>query len=324
MYSMISKILYLPILLLLLPLLVACGSDESGLQEGRFCMRPMRFEGEVLGYGLQTRAQSLNFPEGAMLYLQVGNVMTTAVYEYGTWRLRLPVDFSDEESGTCTAYYFEQANTGQEEVELVGGLSVTYMGTGDYHNDLDMFTLRVTLRPLLPRVHFRGTPGTRIVVTGLKVYRAFRASTHAFTETAVTATLDVQADGYTPYVYAELTSDRLLTLSDGTFTYSRTFDETVMQRGESGFIDVPTPASCAGWTTDAKPVTDFDTTTDDYDGDEDWNQPDKEPTTDIDAGSTDYDDDEDWNQPDKDPTTDIDAGSTDYDDDEDWNQPDNH
>ncbi len=319
---MTRKILHLLTLLLLLPWLLACSSDDGYPTSESFRTRPMRFEGELLGYGTETRAQGIRFPEGAMLYLELGNVKTTAVYENGTWMLRLPDDFSDEASGSCTAYYFEQAQTEQTEVGLSAS-SVVYKGTGSYHNGPDVLSVTATVRPLLPRLHFRGTPGTRIAVSGLKGYSAFSASSHAFTATSWSATVTVQSDGYTPYVYAELFSDRTLTLTDGTYTYSRSFGESVMRPGESGFIDIPTPASCEGWTTDAAPTTDVDATIDNYDGDDqDWNQPDKEPTTDITVGGSDYDEDEDYNQPDKDPTSDIDASTDGYEGDQDWNQPD--
>lgn len=321
------NILYIAAIRLLLLIAVAttlsaCSSDESYPSSESYRTRPMRFEAHLLGYGPETRAANLVFPEGAMLYLQLGNARTTAVYENGTWQLRLPDDLPDDASGLCTAYYFEQAQTEQAAVGL-NATSVVYKGTGSYTNGLDMLSVTATVRPLMPRVHFRGTPGTHITVSGLRGYSAFDATSHGFTSTAWNATLYVQADGFTPYVYAELAADRILTLSDGTYTYSRSFGESVMRPGESGFIDIPTPTSCDGWTTDAPPTPDLDAITDDYDGDDqDWNQPDKEPTSDIDASTDGYDSDQDWNQPDKEPTTDITVGSTEYDEDEDYNKPD--
>lgn len=314
----INKI-YSLLTFLLLPLLMACSGEIDEQPQWGAHTRRMVLDGVLQTYGPDTRASSITFPKGAVMYLQLGDIRTVATFDGSEWALTLPDGLADDASGTCTAYYFEQASTSFSSVSLTAS-SVVYKGTGSFSNSKESLTVSATVRPLLARVHFKGTVGTSISVSGLEYYSAFNTSSHTFTSNSGSLSLTVQSSGYTPYVYALLGSSRTLSVSDGTFTFTRSFATSVMRAGESGYLDIPTRSSHAGWTSDEQ--TDVTLNGNEYGGDSDWNQPDKEPTKDLDVSGTDFDGDSNWNQPDKEPTNEVDAGKEDYDGDSDWNQSD--
>lgn len=317
--SVIMNKKYTLLLLLLLPLLWACNNEAPILQGGSVRTRRMIFDGEVVGYTPATRAASVRVPQGAVMYLQLGSVTTTATYDGSEWTLALPDNLADKASGTCTAYYFESASVTGTQVSLFSSRP-QFKGTGTFSNSQEALTITTSLRPMSMRLHFRGTPGAQITVSGLEGNTSFDASSHELTSGALSTTLTVQSDGYTPYVHGQLSSSRTLKVSDGTYTYTRTFSSSVMREGESGYLDIPTPTSHEGWTSDEK--SDIDFSGGDYGNETDWNQPDKEPDTDVDFSGGDYGSETDWNQPDKEPETDVDFSGGDYDGENDWNQPD--
>lgn len=293
MKNKIFGILYLLFLLPLLPLLSGCSSEESDSQVQMQRMRRMVLDGAVVGYGSGTRAASLSFPKGAALYLQLNGYVTTAIYDGSTWMLAVPDGLDDNATGTCTAYYFEG---GEDEATKINFdfTSAIYSGTGSFSNSIDEFTLSVTVRPLMARLHFRGTAGTHISVTGLTCYDYFTKPTCSLTPASQTLEDVVQSNGYTKYVYVLLDSDRTLTLTDGTNTFTRTFDNNTICGGESGFLDIPTISSHNGWSMEA--TTNIDVNSGDYPTDDtDWNPTGEEKKEDGNFTGDEYGDDIDWN-----------------------------
>ena len=229
-------------------LLLAC-SDEGrdGLGGSKRVCR-MVFDGAIQGFDSSTRAGGVSLQQGAVMYLALDNQKTTATYDGSEWLVTVPDGLADGAKGSCTAYYIENpSTTSGTSVKLTSG-SVVFSGTGTYTNSTDAFTVSATLTPLTSRVRFRGESGTQVTVSGLQGYSSFDTSSYALAATTSALTLTVQSDGSTPYVYALPTSARTLAVSDGVYTYTRTLDAGVMQKGHSGYFDIPTPDNNDNWT----------------------------------------------------------------------------
>lgn len=270
-------------------LLLSCTNDEQST-DGMRTMR-MTLNGTIEGFDAGSRA-SVTFSSGDKIYLDLGGSRTVATYSGGQWTVTIPNTLADNASGNCTAYYFQNATQSGTALSLSPS-SVAYSATGTFSNTTSMLTVTATLRPLTSRIRFRGTAGTTITVEGLQSYTAFNTTDYSLSSSSDKQSLTVQSGGYTPYVYAQPTAARLLTLSDGIYTYTRTISSTVMQTGRSGYMDIPTSVSHSGWSSDGSE--NITVGGDGYDGDEDWNPEDKEPSSNITVGGDDYNGDDDWN-----------------------------
>lgn len=263
-----KRLLYL--MMLILPLLCSCSSEEETSRLSR--TRTMVFDGVICGFEPATRAAAvLTFNEGDVMYLELGGIKAKAEYSGGKWTIDVPESLSDGASGTCTAYYIEDGSLSGTSVSLSTS-SVIYKGTGTFSNTTTELRVSASVSPLTARVHFRGAVGTQITVTGMQIYSAFNTSTYVISSSTSAKSLTVQSDGYTPYVYALLSADRVLKIQNGAYTYSSTFGSSVMRVGSSGYIDIPTQASHDKWTTNDS--SNIDVSGSDYGNDEDWNQKD--------------------------------------------------
>ena len=228
-------------------LLFGCSSDSNIEEPIGMQTCKMVFAGTLQRFDSETRTTTVSFHSGDVMYLKLGNTITTATYNGYDWIVTIPEDFPDGSSGNCVAYFIENGNNTGANVSLTFS-SIVYTGTGSYSNTKDALVVNATVSPVTSRIRFRGTSGTQITVSGLQVLSSFDAHTFATQSSSAPIDLTVKSDGFTPYVYSTLSSDRKLSITYNMECYTSTLPSTAMQIGHSGFLDIPTSDSHDGWT----------------------------------------------------------------------------
>ena len=249
-------------------LLFGCSSDSNIEEPIGMQTCKMVFAGTLQRFDSETRTTTVSFHSGDVMYLKLGNTITTATYNGYDWIVTIPEDFPDGSSGNCVAYFIENGNNTGANVSLTFS-SIVYTGTGSYSNTKDALVVNATVSPVTSRIRFRGISGTQITVSGLQVLSSFDAHTFATQSSSAPIDLTVKSDGFTPYVYSTLSSDRKLSITYNMECYTSTLPSTAMQIGHSGFLDIPSSANHSGWNYEELP--NVDVSVDDYGDDENWN-----------------------------------------------------
>lgn len=162
-----------------------------------------------------------------------------------------------------------------ERSALYYSLSGTYLQVSS-----GSFGVKATLSPFMWRMRFSGTNGTTITLpasendiqycSGFLWLWSSPSELPDLSKGKRTVTLTVSG-GYTPYIYGRFDNygSNKITIQNGNATYTRTISDSNLQKGASGYFDIPTESnySSYGWTktADTSPVTGTDWTWD-YDG----------------------------------------------------------
>lgn len=211
-----------------------------------------------------TRAASDGWQDGDRIYLILedkdgGKVQAYIQYnasqhswgqvEYNGYKSKLVC----ETPRKVKAYYFDgQHNVTTTNITFTENTGIYYCYDGEYvyPEDGDL-CIYVTLSPMTGRIKFSGTPGYSAVISGIKTYLSFDRATGAFVESTTPKTLEVQSDGYTPYIYGSFASETppYFIISAGEKVLRTEFDisTTILGLRMSGYMKLPTAESHNGW-----------------------------------------------------------------------------
>jgi hypothetical protein len=203
-----------------------------------------------------TRSSS-GWEDGDKIYLTFevssGTAYGEAVYSDGSWVLSYYGNLTAGVSSNCTATYIE--NAGEESGSLVKltAQSGIYEDTnGKYLYSDGTLSVTADLSPKQGRVRFAGTDKTKLKLYGVTYYTSFYPSNGKYTQANGFISLQVSG-GYTPYVYGEFTDSeepRFNVIMDET-AYARLLPTSIFQKGQSGYMTIPTASSHNGWTNQA-------------------------------------------------------------------------
>lgn len=191
--------------------------------------------------------------EGDKIYLtfstESGNTYGDAIYTDGSWNVNYYGTLSEGSSSKCTAVYFDNATNEGSTVVLLD------QHTGIYEDSSALYaysdgTLSVTakLTPKVGRMRFAGSDKDSITVYGISHYTSYDASTCKFSTIDVAIKEGVTTD-YTQYVYGYFTDSiqpRLNIITDSS-GYNRLMPKNTYQKGESGYLTIPSDSSYLGW-----------------------------------------------------------------------------
>lgn len=264
-FSIIMRPIYQSVLLALALLLTACSSEIDELQPttGQHTSVLLmeggieRFDDSTPVNNVTTRAVVVPWNDGARLYVQFqtgkGLVSGTAVYnkKADSWSVTYNGTLTQGQTTKCEVYYFEtptattsSAVTLSPQTAVYADASATY-----FYND-GVVTLQAHLKSLTGRVRFRGEAGSSFTISGLQCYNGYIVTSNSLTRQTAPLALTVGTDGYTPYVYAlfadETTRQLSLTSNEGEFT--KVFPSTILAKGRSGYLNIPTMSFKQGWT----------------------------------------------------------------------------
>lgn len=186
----------------------------------------------------------------------------TAQYNGSEWTLTTESTVSPTTSAaTCTAGYVS-GGTLSGSAYTLAPTSAVYVGTGTYTSTSTDVYVNVTLQPRTSRIRFKGAAGTKISLRGedndLKYYASFSTATLQGTKQVQDVELTVNADGYTPYIYAEFSNTAtntltLMNVSEGNTYVRNDVSGASLTGGQSGFFTIPTNDNYASlmWTQEA-------------------------------------------------------------------------
>lgn len=201
----------------------------------------------------QTRASSDDWKNGDKIYLTftqgTSKSYGTAVYNNGSWTLNYYGSFTEGATSKCTAVYFDNPRYESGSVVTLSENTGIYEDTnGIYDFSGGSLSVVANLSPKTGRIRFAGTNNVNIKVFGITHYTSYDLSSGKFTNSIATIRTRVSSD-YTPYIYGRFSDYQqprlnIITASSG---YTRMFSQTVFQKGESGYMDIPTASSHIGW-----------------------------------------------------------------------------
>lgn len=203
-----------------------------------------------------TRA-GFSWTDGAKVYLRFndagGTVKGVATYEIATdtWNVKPDKALTAEDLAGCEAYHFVNPSSSSSLSVGLTTESVIYADKeATYLLEEDILSVTAVLSPMTGRVRFKAAEGTSFGVTGLSYYSAYNISSNTFTTKTAKISDKVGSDGYSPFYYVYFTdeTDRSLVFDYlSTASYKRTFGETVLTQGTSGFLTVPTLEKHDSW-----------------------------------------------------------------------------
>ena len=197
-----------------------------------------------------TRSNS-DWKDGDKIYLIFNeSAYGTAEFTSGSWVLNYYGEFSINDSGSCTAYFFDTPQfDGSYVVDLKYYTAPFKTEEGKYSYDGTTLSVSASLKPLVGRIRFSGTPDSTMIVMGITTCSSFSISQDTLMYSTSPIKLTVQSDGYTPYVYGKFTSQEepRLNILFGKDGFNRKFPTTIFKTGESGWMNIPTQKSHNGW-----------------------------------------------------------------------------
>ncbi len=234
----------------------SCSEENDYLQEieqnaiAKTCT--MTFDGSFQGFDTSEVTRSnTEWSDGDKVYLVLSeSVYGIAEYATGVWTLSYYGELKSGEYGTCTAYYFEDTKVeNYSKVEFDYNSAIYKETEGKFTYDGITLSVTANLKPIIGRIRFAGTPESTLTVIGITTYSSYSISQEILTSSDLPIKLTVQSDGYTPYIYGHFTSQEepRLNIMTGESGFNRKFSSSIFQKGESGFMNIPTLKSHNGW-----------------------------------------------------------------------------
>ena len=234
---------------------------QPDITERKAYVAEMNFDGQIPTFGEQTdetRAYTDAWENGARLYLQFYNdsarVDGQAIYSSatGSWTVNYYGTITEGQQATCEVYYFENPYMStNESVSLTPETAVFVDKAGRYLYENGTVTVSAQLAAETGRLRWRGMVSQEFSFVGLTCHTKYDILNNTLSTQAMDITQCVSSNGYSPYVYGSFTSEAKLTVEfngDDEVIFCKTFDSSVLAKGKSGFINVPTMASHNGWT----------------------------------------------------------------------------
>lgn len=251
----------------------ACSNDESNVLKSENTIEPdeagiyhyqVNLNCEVPTYDdANTRSVVYTWDNGANIIVRFKSgskfVVGLATYNSsdGQWSVgtneALPVINSE---GTCELYYFKDADGMNEANVAMSEKTACYYTTNAtyLHPSDNSTTINASLGRKTWRLRFKGASGTQITLPGknndVKYFSAFDGLKGSFTDSQKDLELNVNSDGYTPYVYGTFVNgsgENTITVVCNNMGFSKKLKATNLSVGESAFLTIPTEASHDGW-----------------------------------------------------------------------------
>lgn len=236
--------------------LASCTEQEEvlGRIEGAAKTCVLNFNVSCVEYDVpNTRtATSTTWTNGDKVYLTFGNnAYGVATYQSDNWYVEYYGMLAENETGVCKAVYFEnsESNEAFQAVNMTHETAVYEDESATCLYDGSLLTITANLQPKTGRLRFKGGESDTIRVYGLLTSSRYSVYKGEYTDEVHFIELVTNDEGYTPYVYGEFvdTVDRRLNVIASQSAYTRVFSDTVMNRGESGWVSVPTATAHAAW-----------------------------------------------------------------------------
>lgn len=251
------------ILAVLTVMTVACSHDEgnsANQEQGQKYTYPLCLEVAFNSFEQGITRSDYSWPAMSQIYLQfhIGNslVQGTATYSQATelWTVTTSQQIAADTDGDCEAYYFVNASGTTSQAVTLTAKSVVYQDTeGSFtFTEDNVMSVKILLSPRTGRVRFKGKASEKFGISGLTYHTSYNIANNTFatSSTKLSSTFDKAGDTDYYYVYFSDSDKRQLTV-DGTGkgVFMRSFGETVLTAGQSGYITLPSADNIpTGWT----------------------------------------------------------------------------
>ena len=207
----------------------------------------------------ETRASGNSWEDGDVIYIAFSNGGNTKVSN-ATYNSSLGAfQFSSASLNTvsdaaCWVYYFRGGSfsVSNNTVTMDKYTAIFTDTIAKYTCSSNVITMSAAFKPYTWRLCFKGTAGTEVKLkseSNIQYNSSLNLSKGVFTTETESKILDVQSDGYTPYVYGLFSStSNSVKIVVGGVHYVRTISSSKLKVGESGYFTIPTSSNLYGWT----------------------------------------------------------------------------
>ena len=203
------------------------------------------------------RATTLAWKEGDIIYLQYTALdnstdKATLTYTGGKWSIAYEKQFKRDAATKCVAYFFDGTASASGSAITLSATTGIYADTNASYSYPTGGDLAITcnLQPQTSRIRFKGANGTSFTLTGMSCGSSFNPANATVSKSTTGATVTIQPDGYSPYIYGNFASSTTpqLVVKQGTHTFTTDCKGlNMLVTGESGYMDLPTASSHNGW-----------------------------------------------------------------------------
>lgn len=197
-------------------------------------------------------ATSSEWKEGSMIYITFDNyAYGFATYNSGSWSVEYFGALPTNKKNVCKVVYFENPKSREQfqAINLTHETAIYEDPFATYIFDGSLLTITANIQPKTGRIRFRGNYKDTINVYGLTTNTRYSVFKGEYIEATEFTQLIVGGDGYTPYIYGLFTdtTERRINIATSTSAYTRVFPDSVMNKGQSGWLSIPTDNYHTAW-----------------------------------------------------------------------------
>lgn len=224
--------------------------NENGTLHPKTCSLNMNVEIDAFDK-VSTRATG-TWKVGDKIFLTLGNgAYGIAEYKNNEWKVEYFGDLITDSIVKCTAVYFENIDKTENfsKVYLAEKTAIYEDTDAQYTFSDNMLGITAKLTPKTGRVRFKGTAKDTIHIYGVTTLTEYSVYKSEYQTELPLIKLAVGSDGYTSYVYGMFadTLSRRINVITKKNAFNRVFADSVMTKGVSGYLDVPTDSSHRAW-----------------------------------------------------------------------------
>ena len=258
MKNFLKTLAYAPLMMTMVCCSVSCTEqnevfNEAGEAISQTCTLNFNVSRANYDDASSTRTStSTTWSNGDKVYLTFeNNAYGVATYQANNWSVEYYGNLTKNKKETCKAVYFSNPKSREEfqAVNLTHETAIYEDTLATCLYDGSLMTITANLQPKTGRLRFKGNFRDTIQVYGLQTSTRYSVYRGEYNDTVHFIELIAKSDGYTPYIYGIFadTIDRRLNVATSKSAYTRTFDDSIMDKGKSGWMSIPTDSVHAAW-----------------------------------------------------------------------------
>lgn len=236
---------------------VSCSRmDEADGQFSGTHLYRMRFDCDIEGSDYAATKAGYVWEDGTVIHIQFVAKRTKGIATYNSatdeWIVETEKALTTVEGAKCEVYWLNGLEDPYAEPFVIGPEVSSFKDVAASYSFFDggLLTVSAKMVPMTSRLRFIGEPGRTFTIDGLKYCSEYSFSSNFFTRVSETVTVNIGPDGSSDYYYVLFADSESRTLTiEGEYNtaFVRTFPETVLLAGASGYMTAPTPSDPGNW-----------------------------------------------------------------------------
>ena len=211
------------------------------------------------GHEGETRASGNSWEDGDVIYVSFSNegdtIVSKATYkgDLGAFQFA-SVSLKTASDANCSVYYFRGGKIESEffTIHINQYTAIFCDQNAKYTCSNYSISLNASFKPYTTRICVKGEKDIQLRLGFLSpsfgYIEDFNLKTGEYNSKSLYSDLQIQADGYTPYVYGLFSNTNCPVFIDvGDKRFFRTLDSTELTIGESGYFIIPSDSDLHGW-----------------------------------------------------------------------------